>query len=225
MQTVIENMHRIRCEAESTRDVIFLFQRRKLSFMGLPDASAAVYKIGEEGDILMTCNDQGRTIDPPESVSLEYLFRHGYTFGPVDTPCVTETWITEGVFLDRTEAENYGKRRSYNYSDGYRAYGVCAEGDLASIIRGEAAVAETVMYYLQNVTAGYVGNNPQFWRKGGSGYTSYVEEAKEFTEAEAKEKLYEDSKKWAAWPVAQIKKCTYVTVEGQHLGRCKRLSV
>lgn len=46
----------------------------------------------------------------------------------------TERWETEGVWLTREEAEAYGKRRSYNYPDGWQVYGICAEGSLAKLL-------------------------------------------------------------------------------------------
>lgn len=74
-------------------------------------------------------------------------------------------------------------------------------------------------WYVQNVNAGYVGNNPMFWAKGGNGYTSYIDKAELFDAAAAVELLKSDAKKWKAWPAALVSECTYRTVESQHLGR------
>ena len=40
-------------------------------------------------------------------------------------------------------------------------------------------------WVLINRSAEYVGNSPVFWRKGGSGYTQWIDEAELFTEEEA----------------------------------------
>lgn len=76
-----------------------------------------------------------------------------------------------------------------------------------------------MMYYVQNVNAGYVGNNPMWWKIGANGYTSYLDDAEKFTEEAAKELVKSDRRKWRAWPVDLVESCTYRTVESQHLMR------
>jgi hypothetical protein len=115
--TAIGPKHLDRCQREATRDVVFLFQRRMLRWTGrVPDG----YYIAGEHLV--------------ESGSLEISTlrdlhnAHGSEY-------VHETWHVEGVWLDREEAEAFGKLRSYNYPDGWRVYGVCAEGELAAVLR------------------------------------------------------------------------------------------
>jgi len=124
-----------RCYAESTRDVIFLFQRRKWNLHGLPDGyhtyDGGVYAGGED--------PEGDDYDHPERnvlISLETIYGEGWEFGDWDHPCVTSEWITESVWLSREEATAYGNAKSYNFTDGWRVYGVCANGELAELIKG-----------------------------------------------------------------------------------------
>lgn len=52
------------------------------------------------------------------------------------------SWHTEGVWLDRDEAEIWGKLHHYNYPSGWRVYGVPSEGQLAFVLqRWEEAAA------------------------------------------------------------------------------------
>jgi hypothetical protein len=85
----------------------------------------------------------------------------------------------------------------------------------------EDAVAVEPRYYVQNIKAGYVGNNPMFWKKNGNGYTSYIDDAEQFTREEARKLVESDADKWLAWPVETVEACDYRTVEGQRLVRCK----
>lgn len=48
--------------------------------------------------------------------------------------CLT-TWYPRGIWLTRAEAEAYGKSREYNYPQGWRVYGLCAEGSLAKLLK------------------------------------------------------------------------------------------
>lgn len=73
------------------------------------------------------------------------------------------------------------------------------------------------LFYVQNVNAGYVGNNPVFWAKGGNGYTSYIDNAERFTEADARKLVMSDRRKWRAWAVELIEPAIYRTVESQKL--------
>lgn len=43
-------------------------------------------------------------------------------------------WRTERVFLTRKEGEDYGTRRSYDYTDGWRVYCVPCAGQLAKLL-------------------------------------------------------------------------------------------
>tara|TARA_R110000868_G_scaffold380982_2_gene647330 strand:- start:294 stop:581 length:288 start_codon:yes stop_codon:yes gene_type:complete len=73
------------------------------------------------------------------------------------------------------------------------------------------------LYYVQNLQAGYVGNNPMFWAIGGRGYTSYIDRAEKFSEADARAMVDRDSRKWRMWSVAEVEPHIYRTVECQTL--------
>ena len=42
-------------------------------------------------------------------------------------------------------------------------------------------------YLLMHKEAGFIGNSPIFWRKGGNGYTQWIDEAEKFSEEKADE--------------------------------------
>ena len=62
------------------------------------------------------------------------------------------------------------------------------------------------MFFLQNETAGYVGNSPLWWRDGGSGYTDNLNEAQKFTEKEADDiiRSTRGSHQWCKWLVEDV---------------------
>lgn len=74
-------------------------------------------------------------------------------------------------------------------------------------------------YLLQNVTAGYVGNSPVFWREGGSGYTQWIDEAKRWTNEEAETQVRSTSgtHQWVIWKLSSIEKAAKRTVDIQDL--------
>ena len=111
MSTIERKPFAERCSDECTRDVIFLFQRRRWNLHDYDHP---------ERDVL---------------IPMEKIHAEGWEFGDWDHPCVTESWHTEGVYLTREEATAYGKRRDYNFADGWRVYGVCAEGELVELIK------------------------------------------------------------------------------------------
>jgi hypothetical protein len=114
--------HRKRCEREATRDVIFVFQRRRLRWTGrLPDGY-------EFRDRFVFLKGDGEEAEPQ---TLEAIYKaHGSEYA-------IETWDVESVWLDRDEAEAWAKAHEYNYRDGWRVYGMPADGELAKLLRGE----------------------------------------------------------------------------------------
>lgn len=44
-------------------------------------------------------------------------------------------WRTEGVWLSREEAEAFAKATEYNFPNGWRVYGTCANGELAQLLK------------------------------------------------------------------------------------------
>ena len=140
--------HRKRCEQECTRDVIFLFQRKVLNLHGLPDGldcqeGCVTIKNEEEfaDEVVIECLDE-KLLEQMrgDGLPLREFMKLGLEYGELCHQCVQETWLTESVWIDREEAERYGKAKEYNYVDGWRVYGVCATGDLAKLIRGESPI-------------------------------------------------------------------------------------
>lgn len=70
---------------------------------------------------------------------------------------------------------------------------------------------EKEMYYIQNVSAGYLGNSIIFYGKKGEGYTSNIDKAEVLTKDEAVALLESDQNKWAAWSVDYVKKSGGIT--------------
>jgi hypothetical protein len=75
------------------------------------------------------------------------------------------------------------------------------------------------LYLLQNLSAGYVGNSPLFWAKGDSGYTQWLDDAKQFTFAECRDiiRSTSGSHKWKPWKLSTIEKHSRRSVDIQHL--------
>jgi len=75
------------------------------------------------------------------------------------------------------------------------------------------------LYLLQNCSAGYVGNSPVFWRKGGSGYTQWIDEAKRWTLEEVKAQIRSTSgtHTWKAWSLDAVEDMAKRTVDIQDL--------
>lgn len=57
-----------------------------------------------------------------------------------DVPCIREAWRTESVWLDRAEAESWGKAHEHRWKYGWQVYGVPSEGDLAKLLRKQDEV-------------------------------------------------------------------------------------
>jgi hypothetical protein len=115
-----------RCQNEMTRDVVFLLQRRRWLIIGYPE--------GYESDGEGIANQ-----DDPEEPYLTGKQLSEMIHGDWDMPCAIEQWDTESVWLSREEATTFAESHVYNYSDGWRVYGIPSCGFLPEIIR----VAET----------------------------------------------------------------------------------
>ena len=111
-----------RCQAEATANVVFLFQRRLWSVVGLPRGHA----MDPDGDVFPEGD--------PDAAPLSYA-KLAKMDRPDGGPCAVEKWHTELVFLSREEAEQYGRDKDYNYRHGWRVYGVPACGELAEVLR------------------------------------------------------------------------------------------
>lgn len=79
-------------------------------------------------------------------------------------------------------------------SDEVKSFVLECDGDehLASLCRAAIRLNENIErskqgeYLLMNRSAGCVGNSPQFWKAGGSGYTQWIDEAERFNPDDAK---------------------------------------
>lgn len=122
--------HRQRCEEECTRDVIFLFQVCHRRITHLPDG------IEPSDDGLERVEDEdGNELPEPVEVTMDELRKMEGNYGE---PFISEQWFTEGVWLDREEAERFGTRRDYRYGvkgKDWRVYGVPANGELAKLLQ------------------------------------------------------------------------------------------
>jgi hypothetical protein len=76
-----------------------------------------------------------------------------------------------------------------------------------------------MLYFLQNLKAGYLGNSPMFWAKGGNGYTQWIDNAEQMTADRADEIYKSDPWKWRKWPVDQVEAVAQRTVDMQRLGK------
>jgi len=125
--------HQERCRAECTRDVIFLFQVRRYIATGYPYTSDGEYCHDGDGVILGDVDEQRRWTprEGAEHLTTEQLLEMTTLD---DVPCLIETWETASVYLTREEAESFGRRTEYNYRDGWRVYGVPANGKLAALL-------------------------------------------------------------------------------------------
>lgn len=75
------------------------------------------------------------------------------------------------------------------------------------------------LFYLQNETAGYCGNSPMWWAKGGSGYTARLDEAETFFADDANKiiRSTKGSHRWKKWPVKAVDAAAHRTVDIQDL--------
>lgn len=77
-------------------------------------------------------------------------------------------------------------------------------------------------YYLQNCSAGYIGDFPVFWHKTNSGYTPYIDDAKVFTRAEADE-VMRSTKGSHSWKMWSVSLCQAAVVRVVAIGRLREL--
>lgn len=118
-----------RCSMEATRDAVFLFQRRVLNCVAIP--SGWEFEDGVFTQVEDECGDpieNGRELSPLEAYEEPLLDED-------DRPCILAHWQTERVWLSREEATAWGEAKHYNYREGWRVYCVCAEGELAKLLK------------------------------------------------------------------------------------------
>ncbi len=75
------------------------------------------------------------------------------------------------------------------------------------------------IYLLQNNSAGYCGNAPYFWRKGGCGYTTDPDDAEQWTyqDARRQKRSTRGSHSWTIWNLKDIEAATVRYVDMQKL--------
>lgn len=139
----MNTQHRHRCESECTRDAIFLLQRRRWQRTDdIPgtEFDGEAYAITDRDElpewaVPFIVDEDGcepYVSDDPELAAAAHKAGAEISSG---WPLFYEEWLTESVWLDRAEAEAWGKSHDYRFADGWRVYAVCAEGELAKRLR------------------------------------------------------------------------------------------
>jgi hypothetical protein len=116
-----------RCEKEATRNVVFIFQRKRLQFRHNPPG----YEVENDGDSWYIV-PEGESDHEHFDIELSYLIDKESAAG---APCVEVVYEDEGIWLSREEAEAYGEGHKYNYPQGWRVYGIPSNGKLAELIK------------------------------------------------------------------------------------------
>lgn len=118
MKPEFKNKHDKRCFDEATKDVIFILQWRRI----IPtDISNYEY----DSDLDCVVDQWGTSYTNDELLEVN---------GAV------AIWVPESVWLDRDEAEEYGKAHAYNWGKGrkgidWMVYGIHTEGGLSKLLR------------------------------------------------------------------------------------------
>lgn len=112
----------------------------------------------------------------------------------------------EEVYFNREQPaqDDIEKRLDYAHARGFK------EGAENAYKKTEQSAQEPVeiqtepRFYLQNKDAGYLGNAPIWWAKGGKGYTAYIKGAERFTMEKAKDLVNSNPSKFAMYSCAEI---------------------
>jgi hypothetical protein len=94
--------HSERCRREATRDVIFIFQSRRRTFIKEPEGYA------HDGEGWNRLDDDGEIIESDTYVTDDEV-------AEADSECYIDIWLPEGVWLDRDEAEAWGEAHNYRF--------------------------------------------------------------------------------------------------------------
>ena len=111
-----------RSQRESTKNVLFLLQRRALVVIDAPSD----YEFDEAGERFVS--EDGAELD------FKTCFDKGLERSGGGNAIMSE-WVSERIFLDRNEAELWASQRYYNYPNGYRVYGLPAEGKIVELLK------------------------------------------------------------------------------------------
>lgn len=112
--------------AEATRDPIFLFERRRWRL--LHESLPAGFSWSNDLERVVCDGGFGRKRESWTLVEFAKDF----------SDYVLETWLPEGVWFTREEAEEYGRSHAYRFSQGWRVYCICADGDLARLLKSRS---------------------------------------------------------------------------------------
>jgi len=149
---VTSTPHRDRCGREATRDAIFLLQRRKINLLsteidGLGDNDCETMVVTDRNELPdwvepFVIDGEG---DPYVCINAEFVSACVDQSNHDDLPLAVDWWETESVWLDRDEAERWAEAKSHRFPHGWRVYAVCAEGELARLLKtqdGESWVSD-----------------------------------------------------------------------------------
>lgn len=129
--------HDRRCFEEVTRDAIFLFQVRHLQLLDVPHDEDDEHFDFTDGVLSRIKDADGNDLDEPQDIDIADWVEQQACMSIGDIPCVVEEWETKSVWLDREEAESWGKSHEYRFKYGWRVYCVCAEGELAKLLKSQ----------------------------------------------------------------------------------------
>ena len=104
-----------RCRRESTRNVVFLLQRKRCTLVAEPENC-----IFDGENWIDDDSKENRCV-----LTLKQMRKR---------ECTVEYWCTESVWLTREEATKYAKAHEYNYPSGWKVYAVCSNGRMAELI-------------------------------------------------------------------------------------------
>lgn len=123
---------------ECTRDAIFLFQVASLAagenFADLFHYDDDRYD-REAGTGCRFFMDAGGEFFDREKPCDGSSFERADAEDLIEAGIYTKEWRTEGVWLTREEAEDFGRKHTYRYVEGWRVYAVPANGALAAMLR------------------------------------------------------------------------------------------
>lgn len=70
-------------------------------------------------------------------------------------------------------------------------------------------------YYLRNKERGFLGNSPIWWKKGGWGYSAYIENAEIWDEEKALQMVKDNPDKWEAVPCGFVNERLHTVFDWQ----------
>ena len=148
----------------------------------------------EEGDFwAVSANGYLEGSDEPESIETDptsFSSDYGRDYVVEQLKMISELWLAQGM-----------------------------SNNITILIDGNEIMSDET-YFLQNCTAGFVGNSPLFWAKTG-GYTPWIAEAKEWSKDEAELMITgtKGTHTWKIWLTDDVRRLAKRTVDMQDLHR------